>query len=80
MDADAGLHCFSLPSLFLFPQPPALPFVDLALLLNFSCQYDVILDEIEKENQTQLFVSGLFASLSSSQLSFGAAVLFRCKS
>lgn len=71
MDADAGIHCSSSPPSFSFPQPPALPFVDLVLLLNlltFSCRYDVILDEIEKENQTQLFVSGLFAALSSSQL------------
>lgn len=73
MDADVGLHCSSSPSSFSLPQPPALPFVDLALplnLLTFSCRYDVILDEIEKEPQTQLFVSGLFASLSSSQLRF----------
>lgn len=58
MDADAGLRCSSSPSSFPFPQPPALPFVDLAFplnLLTFRCRYDVIVDEIEKENQSFLF-------------------------
>lgn len=76
MDADAGLHGSSSPS-FSFPQPPAfrgfsIKLVDVQLPIWCNSWWD--------RNRKQLFVSGLFASLSSSKLRFGAAVLFRCKS